>query len=246
MIIANKLLRGAAGGAGAPNPIILPNHPNLKAMYTMDNISGSTLIDESPNNHDMTMINSPTFVAGKISNAIRLDGVDQNVDLAPASTLGVSNAIGSMAIWFKTTESTVLHTPITMRTSKSTGSTSDSVHIILVLESNGQIRAITGTDQLFSVASGFNDGNWHFVVINKDIATVGLELFIDSVSDGSISIANITAGFDIGLTLGSNNNRVTPPGYIQFFDGDLDQFRYFDRILTQTEINALYNGGVGA
>ena len=239
--MARDLLMGSAGNGVA---ITDPNHPDLVAFYTMDNISGSTLVDETPNNHDGTMNNSPTSVAGKINNALRFDGVDQNVSVAPASTIGVSPTDGSIAFWFKTSEATVLHTPIAVRTANTTPTTSQTEHLLFILESSGQVRARSGGTDVFSVASGFNDGAWHFVVVNKDSGNT-LELFIASVSDNSTSISAIASGHNIGITLGSNLNTNTSV-FTQFYDGDLDQFRYFNRILTQDEIDTLYNAGAGA
>ena len=71
-------------GRGLPLPFefisdgfLSPDNPDLLAFYTMSNVSGSTLIDESPNGNNGTLVNSPTIVTGRFGGAMLFNGSNQ-------------------------------------------------------------------------------------------------------------------------------------------------------------------------
>lgn len=81
-----------------------------------------------------------------------------------------------------------------------------------------------------------NDGSWHHVVAQYAGGSGGAtSLYIDSVSQGSSTWSgNVT-----------NNNTVfgyNSVGSEQAYTGDLEDWFYFNRLLTQAEINYIYNG----
>ena len=107
---------------------------------------------------------------------------------------------------------------------------------------NGTVLALNDAGALFvqchhganSVAAGYlPDGNWHHVAVTYDQSATGsIEIYIDGVLAGSQ--ANTTnwawpAGQQIEL--GKSHDT-----YWKRFDGSMDDFRIYSRILTATEI----------
>jgi len=92
-----------------------------------------------------------------------------------------------------------------------------------------------------------NDDNWHFVVVQSTGSAY--ELYVDGVAE-TITIQagnndgrwfNSSSDFDTTL-IGALERSGTQEG---FFDGLIEDVRYYDRALTEQEIMAIYNEGEG-
>jgi hypothetical protein len=93
VILANRLKKSTAGGV----PITSPAHPDRLLLYTMDNVSGTTLVDDSPNGNDALIGGGMAFGAGLIDNAMLPDGIDDYVD-PPGAVQGID--LECMVGWF--------------------------------------------------------------------------------------------------------------------------------------------------
>lgn len=242
MIIANKLLRGVGTVTGV-NSILATDNPNLVAMFTMDNISGSTLFDESPNNVD-GIISGATAVTGKIDNALSFDGID---DTVKHSTWNVPSGDFVISVWLK-----IPATHNAEMTPVNQYHTLDGRRAFRVdlLNNAGNVRyQITGTGneadfRTITTGNGQNDNLFHHYIFSFEGGTE-LALFVDKtkVDSNTTSIpASIFTGTGEDLKLG----HLTAGGGANpalFYNGDIDQLRLFDRILTQGEINTLFDEG---
>ncbi|WKV11483.1 LamG-like jellyroll fold domain-containing protein [Marivirga harenae] len=89
---------------------------------------------------------------------------------------------------------------------------------------------------------GYNDGQWHHFVMQLD-RDGGMSIHIDGVLDAENTSA-LSDGFNpdnfedflIGVAGGINN-----AGLNGFFNGELDDFKVFNSLLTDAEIGNLYN-----
>jgi hypothetical protein len=82
-------------------------------------------------------------------------------------------------------------------------------------------------------------GAWHFVVVERNLATSKMSLYIDNVSVGEFVDTTIgTEPVYNELYIG----RDAGPGYLK---GKMDDFRVYDRVLTTDEKSQLYNSGLG-
>ena len=68
------------------------------AYWRLDETSGTTAADSSGNNHPATLVNGPTFTAGKINNGLSLDGINDYADLG-----NVGLSAGTLSLWAKPT-----------------------------------------------------------------------------------------------------------------------------------------------
>jgi hypothetical protein len=99
---------------------------------------------------------------------------------------------------------------------------------LFIDDGTGQVN-IYGTTRI-------DDGNWHHFVIVAN-RTQEAVIYVDGVVDTTGSI--VAADGDLGtrdLNIGSSI-----PARVQFFNGSLDDLMIFNRVLTSTELTAIYN-----
>jgi hypothetical protein len=93
-------------------------------------------------------------------------------------------------------------------------------------------------------ATSVNDGQWHHVAATYDGSSTaaGVALYVDGVVQTNLVIADTlgtnslvnTEGFDIGA--GSGNGP-------QPFNGDIDEIDVFNRVISQAEVQGIFNAG---
>lgn len=90
------------------------------------------------------------------------------------------------------------------------------------------------------------DNNWHHLVLTYDASTSKLTLYVDGVANpnvpnwGTHGAENIDAGKVQGLNIGGNTN-IKDMGWGMNWDGGLDQFRFYNKVLSASEVQSLYN-----
>jgi hypothetical protein len=215
----------------------------------MDNISGSTLFDESPNGNDGT-INGPVSVPGKIGNALSFDGVN---DIVNGYTMPSDTAI-SLCFWIKTTES---RESIILESSSNYNVNPGA--ILSVINGSGDFnRFYFGVKKTTVgkyargdvVLPSLHDGNYHFIALIYDSSTAVLDDQVMIYFDGIKQVLdfNPASGFDDNEQLPISSESIylgARFGGVAACDHDSDQFWQFNRVLTPSEISELYNGGVG-
>ncbi len=92
----------------------------------------------------------------------------------------------------------------------------------------------TGGDTTLASSVNINDGSWHHVAATRSNTSGAVAVYVDGVLRGSGTGATGSRTFPPSLRIGSlqtGNN---------FFNGTLDDVRLYDRILTASEIAALF------
>jgi hypothetical protein len=231
---------GASIGAtlpdGAADPILDPDNPNLVAFYTMDNISGATLVDESPNGNDGT-ITGATAVAGQIGNALSFDGVNDKVALGDF----YQETSGAICMWFVGNSTS----PNDIAYGRASSGTSEYFTVFRDHTTKKfQIQtSIVGPGVKDIIPDPAQTDGTHFVVFQSTGSAY--EIYIDGVSVAF----TVTNGTDNGdwtslFTIGYTDDLgVLDIGSPLFSQGIYDQVRFFSRHLTQTEITALFDEG---
>jgi hypothetical protein len=178
--------------------------------------------------------NGATFAPGKVGQAFSLDGVDDFVN----TPLRVNYANGvTFEMWVKTTD-----------TDQGTliadgGGATIFQGMYLGVEPNGKARllstrGVNGSSN-FDIENGpvTNDGNWHHVAgtWTGDTTVDGAKLYVDGVLVGTgTAIAPVTATHDVNIGGHSAINY----GKLQ---GLIDEPTVYQRALSETEIQAIYN-----
>jgi len=212
---------------------------DLVAHWKFDDGSGTIAQDSSGNGYDGTLFGEPTWVAGQIGGALEFDGTNDYVEL-PIGSLISSLTNSTFAIWVDFSNEggawqrildfgtgTIVNMFLTPRMG-----TDGLMRFAITINGNGDEDQTTAQTTLPS--------GWHYVTltINADENVHSLYL------DGELEAQN-TAARHSPSALGETNqnwlgrSQYTADGY---FDGRLDDFRIYDRVLTVKQIEDLGNG----
>jgi len=212
---------------------------DLVAHWKFDDGSGEIAQDSSGNGYDGTLFGEPTWVAGQIGGALEFDGTNDYVEL-PIGSLISSLTNSTFAIWVDFSNEggawqrildfgtdTIVNMFLTPRMG-----TDGLMRFAITINGNG--------DEDQTTAQATLPSGWHYVTltINADENVHFLYL------DGELVAQNTTARHTPS-TLGETNqnwlgrSQYTADGY---FDGRMDDFRIYDRILTPKQIEDLVNG----
>lgn len=195
------------------------------SYYTFDDsdTSGSTTVD-SWGDYDGTINGATTGVSGEYSQAYSFDGTDDDVQVG--STQAFSDF--SWSAWFKLdslTDSAII----------SSGSNTDAFSgPTLEYQASSGLRlghfSATGSTD---VESGVDPttGVWNHVVATH--STSNADLYLNGSSVGSETQSTTTGTLVIEIAQRSNDS--------YYFNGDLDEIKIYDKVLTSNEVSDLYN-----
>ncbi len=241
--------RGSAKGAGAVMGVATNNqfsalNNGLVGYWKMDEATWSgtlnEVIDSSGNGNNGTAQGPTKSKAysgspGKFGNAGQFDGVDNFVGIPNSSSLNVGSVLTSSA-WVKTTKKALAEV--------FSAEDGGGVHGWQMEMVGGDAGAFCqGTNDYDSGAS-VSDGNWHFWVNTYDGKNV--EVYVDGVLKMTAACApnNTTINYTIGA-------QCSGPGYTlcglynEWWKGSIDEVRIYNRILSQQDIQNLYNYAPG-
>lgn len=206
----------------------------LVGYWRFDDGSGSSAIDSSGNGHTATLTGSPSWVAGKVNDAISLGGSGQYATL-PNSMFNTQS--GTISMWFNLTSYPASSKRGYLWVSTLNG---DSPELRLFIDGNSH-------DLTFA---GYSSSAYQFV-INKTVPAPGsgwhhltgtwkdndARLYIDDVlvgSDSSTAITGSTSNYDYF-------GKYPLDGTDNGLDGIIDEARLYSRAISSDEITTLYN-----
>lgn len=218
------------------------NLSNIYARWHLNESIGSNAPDDSGNGRDGTLINAPSWVAGKLNNALSFNGSNQYVDAGNIANFERTQAF-SVAIWVKTSMAGAAHFINHIQSgSPFTGwqfykNTSQVPTFSLVNNASTNTIQVRGSTTI-------NTGSWTFVVLTYDGSSVasGVQIYVNNVAETMfIDLDNLSLStlFTINLNIGRRSDAT---GYV---NGEMDEINIYDRVLTATEINYLWNNGNG-
>lgn len=228
---------------GGPHPILAPDHANLRAFWTFDDIVGTTVYDETSNNFDGTLVNTPTISAGHTGNGMTtVQASSEHMTMSPAAVNTLN--VGAVSMWMKCASSGVdaySRGAISLADTNDGGNfmTMGTIYIdgafkAWVYVNNGTAHQYVSDDVAVLDA-------WQNIIIQSDGTNYGM--YIGGVNS-TITLRNGTAndGHWFADVASSPNmlalqsmRRLVP----EYYNGGIDEVRVFDRILTQPEITAL-------
>src|SRR5262249_16408719 len=219
-----------AGSAGkcrptptpTPSPTCTPPPPNMVSWWPGD---GNANDIQGGNNG--TLQNGATFAAGMVGQAFSFDGVDDYVQ-ATDTGLPFGSAARTLDLWMKPGSNGVEVPAI-----YGNFAANDAFYIVM-LGNQTCIGRWGGGD--VCGARNIRDGNWHHVALTYD-GVSSVQLFIDGsleTSDTRTYSTTSRGKFYIGSTV---------EGSSQYYDGRVDEVEIFNRALSVSEIQAIYNAG---
>lgn len=206
------------------------------ARWSLDDVTGSTAPNHQVNGSalDGTLVNSPTRTVGYddlTDGALQFDGVDQRVDLSGRIT-ALENSASTICGWVKCATLPLAN----VQAIYSNQSTSGGQY--LYLREDGEIVGSNLNPSASAVeTSGFkfpNDGEFHHLAWTRS-SSEGV-LYLDGIvvaSNGSQTAA--TYGTDNRTAIGARTLNAGST-FDRYFEGELDDMRYYDRELTGQEI----------
>ncbi len=217
-----------------------PDTKGLLLRLKFDDLQAATLPDSSGQNRAGTAVNGPQLVPGKMNSAISLNGTNQIVTLP--DELFRPHPILSVAIWFNTTSEGV----ILGQQDVPVGDPNTKRHVnTIYVGHDGKLYAcfhIVKATVMPAWDTPVNDGKWHHVVITvqKEGKQDRENVFLDGARVNSYT-GNIDGWGMARNQLGTGQTQYWPStnGKWFFFKGLLDDFRLYERVLTEPEIQHL-------
>ena len=99
--------------------------------------------------------------------------------------------------------------------------------------SNGYQWTVTSTDL-------YNDNEWHNIVVVQDVSINGGRIYIDGSEIGTNSNGTVYLDGGIHTYLGADMR-----DYLGYLSGEINDVHIFDGVLSEEEVNVLFNGGFG-
>ena len=207
-----------------------PGTANSVSYYNLD----SDATDSNPNSYDLTA-SGATQATGILNNGYSFDGSNDKLSnsVVPIDV----QADFSINFWFKTSTASTMEL-IHIRDTSTTGGAD------IYITSLGNIAAEflqTGGTRPYAISSTtYNDGNWHMVTIWMDNADYVPQIYVDGTE---VAYYTHQGG---GTPYASSTGTTTVGEYstgIRDFTGSIDEISIFDDILSDSEIEYLYNSG---
>jgi hypothetical protein len=193
----------------------------LYAAYNYEN----NVLDLSGNGRNATVVNAPTYSAGKFGQAINLNGVNQYVFTSPNSDFLFGSGDFTVSIWVKKTAP--LTTNYIIVKGNGSGSSGDAFAAYF---GSGKLNYYLNTNvaNYFKVSTFTLDSNYHNVIITRE---------------GNFFRAYYDGVFDSEIAVSGTMNTVNQPynhGFNSFqYTGQFDCHCVWNRALTALEKTAL-------
>lgn len=227
--------------AFSPNDIILPVSSGssdtlldgLVGWWKFDEGSGTTAADSSGNGNHGTLINGPTWVAGRVgSGALSFSGSSaQYVDFGNAASLNLTAAL-TMACWVKfAVVGGFGQTFLNKNEGGGYGIICDNTPGANRIETFFYINgAYANAGEAWS---NYSPGTWYHICATFD--GVDTKFYRDGSLKQTVARSGTISTVAYPLCAGVNPGAI----YSQYFNGAIDDARIYNRVLNSTEIAAL-------
>ncbi len=179
------------------------------------------------------------FVEGKpgFGQAIQLDGVDQMVEIGGDNPDDLAFEGGSMSlsVWFRVEAFDKSWQALVAKGEGNNWRTHRRGDEAGMAYAGGQGDTPTG-------AFNVDDGEWHHMVAmsDPDAVNFGTAVYVDGQPYSQLDTAPSMTANGQPVMIGEN-----PDARGRYWNGDIDDVALWDRLLTESEIAALYNNGAG-
>ena len=207
-------------------------------LWHFDEGQGTTASDSSGKGNNGTLINGPVWTTGKVGNALSFDGVDDYVNIPNSANLNPTSQI-TIVFWVNAPSYAYYGMMVSKKYTEQWAVMWQSV--------SGRIRCdimpwfgYYGSEGEFVSNTELSLNQWHHVACTFD--GTNARIYLDGVLDKtsaavSGSISTSTSPLIIGAF------EYSPEVYYYQFRGELDEVAIYDRVLSSSEVLALYQAG---
>lgn len=236
-------------GYGKSGPAVAPNSLDLGLVghWNMEEGGGQVVKDRSISGNDGTLGNSnvsdtndPSFVpgmtaAGPVGSALKFDGQDDYTNLGNKSVYNLAATSHTFSVWVKI-NSVVGKDSARIFDRFLSGAPGAGYYLGVKTTGNlvFQENSSGGDPISFTSAQTYNDDRWHQISLVTDTNLKKGKLYVDGVFIGEDIYVGNLLNYDDFLYIGGKANTYSFPGAI-------DEFRIYNRALTDDEVELLYN-----
>ena len=211
------------------------------AAYAFNEGSGTTTADASGHSLAGTLVNGPTWTAGKYGNAVNFDGVDDFVNLGNPAALQMT---GSMTIsgWINAAAFPADDAAVVSKRSDR-GYQLDTTIDQGPRAIGFKLTSSSGGDMIRYGTTALAPNSWYHIAGVYDAASRTMHVYLNGVLNDGVLVGTVTSSqqnsasnVDIGQRGGG--------GY--GFNGRIDDVRIYNRALTAAEIQADMNTSLGS
>lgn len=204
-------------------------------------LAGTVASDVSGRGNSGTLTNGPVPSIGKVGQSLQFDGSNDYVQVPYSAALAPTSAV-SFGTWFKTTNKTL--------SQKILSKTESGGYAIVINEAVGSCNGTSLVGFVGVLAPGMTyfgacydrsnitDNQWHHVMTTYDGETVLLYLDGAQVASNATPSGPITYSTNNTLCIGTEPSATC--GVTQFFSGNIDEARVYNRALSAAEVKQLY------
>ncbi|MHC4125068.1 MAG: LamG domain-containing protein, partial [Planctomycetota bacterium] len=219
--------------------------PNLGLinLWMFDEGEGTTAYDSVGNNNG-TLVGDPCWVSGKIGpHALEFDGAGDYVDLGDLDSIVGSQPFTITGWVYPETVGGSNKGVLT----KASGTNSNQTQILMRINSAGKLQGlfsdgvIIGNDIISDEI--IPSDSWSLLVFSWDGTTGpdGMKLYINETLDNTgQSTCSSIFNIDYPAFIGAYSNQGSA---LNYFDGAIDDVRIYNRALSDTEVEQLYQAG---
>jgi prepilin-type N-terminal cleavage/methylation domain-containing protein len=220
--VSKNNLPGVLSFGSDPNLSPIFNNSDLVGYWKLDEGTGTTANDSSGNGNTGTLTNGPTWITGKVDNALSFDGVDDYIRIND-NILTLANTF-TLSWWIKAPfpddNNDVLF-----------GDSSSGLSIYSLSSNGGFYGSIGNISTRWLIQANVHDNEWHLVTITAEATTGDIRAYKDGIS------SYVTTGTNFSLiTLDDLYIGCSPA-----WNGNIDEVRIYNRALSPAEIKAIYN-----
>ncbi len=211
--------------------------PSPVGYWNLDDNSGSTALDTSTRDNELTLTNTPTWKTGKYGSGIAFAGSNQHLTRADDADFDFADdADMSISLFFKHETASAQEVIL---------SKFNEAGYKVIMESDGDITCgldydstWSPTDSATSTAATYDDNTWHHVECVK-LGATSLKLYIDGLliaTDSSLTATNTLTNSDplyIGIDADGTSND---------FTGSVDEIIIYNYERTYRLVNQDFNG----
>ena len=236
---------------------------NIYSVYNADSVGSSSLktslyavyngesnTNDSFGSNNGTPQGGLTYTAGKIGNAFSFNGTNAYVTLSTSACNFGTNSM-SLSLWFYPNSGNVLQSLIHKGL---TWANIPGFSLLLDNRYNSNQRGITfglgdGYDfETISTVGSYTTTSWNHLICTWDVVSKTVKIYINGLETAYTQSSIGGTGFS-GISSFDNNGFNVQIGRYEtsyYFNGQIDAFNIYNRVLTQSEVTELYNSGNGA